>query len=189
MLTESLQTEDALWKHRTEKLVNHGLETFFPEKIAVEIACENGHTCSRDMLTFKGFFHRWYAVITQLVPSTAQAVMPVLKTSAAAAVKQCTGGAFGRQCGFKWASGVYDGKTGACQQMSVLGALTSIGAVHSTPVTGKTGGTSNNAGSRGDDIRERMYKPVTTADRAGAGLLTVVLVALSCLLFGWMCLE
>ncbi|KAJ6437734.1 glycosylhydrolase family 76-2 protein [Purpureocillium lavendulum] len=184
-------TKDAVWKERTEKLVSYGLKTFFPKGVAVEISCENPGTCTTDMLTFKGFLHRWYAVITQIVPSTAETIAPILKKSAAASVKQCTGGALGRQCGFKWATGTYDGKTGAGQQMSVLAAVSAqlIGSAKA-PLTDSSGGTSKgnpNAGS-GDNVPQHD-RPVTTRDRIGAGFVTFTMVALACGVFGWMVLD
>ncbi|KAK2603617.1 hypothetical protein QQS21_004198 [Conoideocrella luteorostrata] len=181
-------TKDPVWKNRTERLVAHGLRTFFPNGIAVEISCEGGGTCNTDMLTFKGFIHRWYSVIAQMVPTTYQTVSPILTKSAAASIKQCTGGAFGRQCGFKWASGRYDGMTGAGQQMSVLGAVSSQ-LVGKPPVTEKTGGTSKgnpNAGSGGDRSLNRDRAPVTTGDRVGAGILTFVVLGSACSIFGLM---
>lgn len=145
------------------------------------------------MLTFKGFVHRWYSVITQMVPSLSQTILPVLKKSAAASIKQCPGGALGRQCGFKWASGSYDGKTGVGQQMSVLGAVSSqlIGGAK-PPLTADTGGTSKgnpNAGSGGDGRFDHKPRPITTGDRAGAGILTAVVLAFACGIFGWMILS
>ncbi|ODA82251.1 hypothetical protein RJ55_00758 [Drechmeria coniospora] len=188
-------TEDAVWKARTERLVSHGLKTFFPEGVAVELPCEKPGTCTTDMLSFKGFLHRWYAVITQMVPSTSASIAPMLAKSAAASIRQCTGGAFGRQCGFQWATGTYDGRTGVSQQMSVLGAVLSqlIGDAKS-PVTAKSGGTSKgdpNAGARsslGESCR-RNDRPVTVGDRVGAGMLTFALVALATGLFGWIIMD
>lgn len=143
------------------------------------------------MLTFKGFVHRWYSVITQIAPFTAAQIAPVLKKSATAAVAQCTGGALGRQCGFKWASGTYDGKTGAGQEMAVLAAASSQLIGHAKPpVTAKEGGTSTgnpDAGAGGDDFQKHS-KPITTGDKAGAGILTFVVLGCACGMFGWMSL-
>ncbi|POR33088.1 Mannan endo-1,6-alpha-mannosidase DCW1 [Tolypocladium paradoxum] len=182
---------DPVWKDRVEKLVDYGLETFFPNGIAVEISCENVGTCTTDMLTFKGFVHRWYSVVMQIAPFTANKIAPVLKKSAAAAVAQCTGGALGRQCGFKWASGTYDGKTGAGQEMAVLAAASSQLIGHAKPpVTAKNGGTSTgnpDAGAGSDDFQKNT-KPITTGDRAGAGILTFLVLGSACGMFGWMSL-
>ncbi|KAG5930326.1 hypothetical protein E4U42_002067 [Claviceps africana] len=180
---------NATWKARLDGLLKHGLGSFFPKGIAVEVSCENIGTCTTDMITFKGFLHRWYSTITQLAPYTADTILPVLKTSAAASIKQCTGGALGRQCGFRWASGVYDGKTGAGQEMSVLAAVESLLITSAKPpLTEKHGGTSKgnpNAGGGGDNA-QKTVKPITTADRAGAGILTLLIVGSACGLFGWM---
>lgn len=165
------------------------METFLTKGVAVEISCENAGTCTTDMLTFKGFLHRWYSTITQLAPYTIDTIRPVLKTSAQAAVKQCTGGTLGRQCGFKWASGVYDGKTGAGQEMSALSAVMSLLIADAKPpLTENTGGSSKgnpNAGGNGDNA-QKIMKPITTADRAGAGILTMLVLGSACGIFGWM---
>lgn len=155
----------------------------------VEPPCEFSNTCTTDMLAFKGFFHRWYSVIAQLVPDMGPKILPKLKDSAQAAIQQCTGGALGRQCGFKWATGSYDGKTGASQEMAVLSAVMSLLTPDSkTPLTEKTGGTSKgdpNAGGSGGGGMKKP-KPITGADKAGAGIMTALLMASACGLFGFM---
>lgn len=124
-----------------------------------------------------------------LAPFTYDTIMPVLKTSISAAVAQCTGGDNGRFCGFHWTTGVFDGKTGAGQQMNVLGGLTALLSA-SPPLTNTTGGTSvgdPNAGSK-----EPTVKPlaeITVGDKAGAGILTAILIAGSLGAFGWMSFD
>jgi mannan endo-1,6-alpha-mannosidase len=159
----------------------------------VEIACENHGTCTTDMYSFKGYVHRWMSQATHLAPFIRPKILPVLQKSAEAAIKQCTGGDTKRVCGFKWASGVYDGKTGAGQQMNVLAAVSSL-LMEDTPppVTAKRGGTSKgnpNAGNVGDGKIEKNYKPLTTGDKAGAGILTFLVLSLACGMFGWMSMD
>lgn len=159
----------------------------------MEIGCEDEGTCTTDMIAYKGFMHRWYSYITQLAPFTAKTINPVLKTSAAAAVKQCTGGAYGRQCGFKWASGKYDGTTGAGQEMSVLAAVSSqlINVAGKAPVTADSGGISPgdpSAGSGADNFQNKT-RPVTTADRVGASIVTLLLLAGAGAVFGSMVMK
>lgn len=130
------------------------------------------------------------SVATKIAPFTSEKILPVLATSAAAAIKQCTGGANGRLCGFKWKSGVYDGKTGVGQQMNVLAAVSSL-LIENTPppVTAKHGGTSkgnSDAGTKGDSNFQNNNKPATSADKAGAGILTFLVLATACGMFGWM---
>jgi mannan endo-1,6-alpha-mannosidase len=170
--------------------VQHGLSTFFYDNIAVEPSCEDYNTCTTDMLSFKGYMARWYSTVTKLAPFTADSILPVLKQSAQAAVNQCTGGTTGRQCGFKWASGKFDGSVGAGQTMNVLGAVSSLLIADvGGPVASDTGGTSKgnpNAGSGSGDVNSRHMAPITTGDKAGAAIITLLLLGSACGMFGWM---
>lgn len=187
----SIQTNGAeKWKYRLDNLLNATLNTFFPGNIAYEIACEDHDTCTTDMFSFKGYVHRWLSVTAKLAPHTADTILPVLATSAQAAIKQCTGGDNGRTCGFRWKSGVFDGKIGVGQQMNVLAAVSSL-LMEKTPapVTAKTGGTSkgnSDAGTGGDGKYLSDNKPLSTGEKAGAGILTFLVLAGACGMFGWM---
>ncbi|KOS23011.1 Mannan endo-1 [Escovopsis weberi] len=182
---------DSKWADRLNNLVEHALGTFFEKDIAYEPSCEPVNTCTTDMLSFKGYLHRWYTSVTQVAPFIAPKILPVLRTSAAAAIKQCYGGNLGRQCGFNWVTGAYDGKTGAGQEMNVLGAVSAL--LHETaeaPVTEGSGGISKgnpNAGSKSDDFKKHL-KPITTGDKAGAGIITLIILGSACGMFGWMSL-
>lgn len=162
---------------------------FFPNNIAFEIACEEHNTCTTDMLSFKGYVARWMSVMTQIAPYTATQILPILKTSAEAAVKQCTGQSNQRTCGFKWSTGTYDGTIGAGQQMNVLAAVSSLLISEAkVPVTNTTGGISKgdpNAGSHSDSLLVQET-PITTGDKAGAGILTFLVLASASGIFGWM---
>ena len=146
------------------------------------------------MLSFKGYVHRWLAVVTQIVPQLQEKILPVLQTSTEAAVKQCTGGKSGRACGFYWSDGVFvdpavDETSGAGEQMSVLAAVSSllIGDAE-PPVTNRTGGISKgdpNAGKESHDTPEP--DPITQADKAGAGVLTFLILSSALGTFVWMC--
>ena len=166
-----------------EGLLNRTIEFFFPDGIAYEVACESHMSCTTDMLSFKGYLHRWMATTGQVAPFTHDRIMAVLRTSTQAAINQCTGGVDGRTCGFQWSSGAFGGSVGAGQTMNVLGAVSSL-LIDETvgPVTNLTGGTSEgdpDAGSRSQD-NPTEFAPLTTGDRVGAGFLTaVVLVCVS----------
>lgn len=122
-----LQTDgDSKWEARLSGLVDSGLETFFLDGVAWEPACEGSGRCTASLWTYRGLLHQWYATAMQVAPLMASRAAPVLKTSAEAAVRQCTGGNDGRQCGFAWANGTYDGATGARQEMCVLSAVSSL---------------------------------------------------------------
>ncbi|KAF6810115.1 glycosyl hydrolase family 76 protein [Colletotrichum sojae] len=187
-------TGEQKWFDRTEKLVNRCLEQFFADGAAYEIPCEFEHgRCSQDMLSFKGYLHRWLSVVSQLVPATRDVIRPVLLNSTQAAIRQCTGGASGRACGFYWTKGEYvdpavDLTTGAGEAMNVLGAVLSI-MEPEPPVTNSTGGTSRgdpNAGMNSHPYQE--FAPITTGDRAGAGILTVVVLVSALSIWAWMAL-
>jgi mannan endo-1,6-alpha-mannosidase len=82
----------------------------------------------------------------------------------------------------KWTDGaVWDRTTGVGQQMSALEVIisTQIGRIQA-PFTNTTGGTSvgnPNAGAGSVDTTDELTNdPVTTGDRAGAGILTAVVV-------------
>lgn len=179
---------EQVWQDRVQGLLTRTLEVFFPDGIAFEPACEPGN-CNADMRSFKGFLHRWMGSTAMMAPFTYDTIMPVLKTSVEAAVKQCTGGDNGRFCGFHWSTGVFDGKTGAGQQMNVLGGLTALLSA-SPPLTNTTGGTS--AGDPNAGSEESTLTPlaeITTADRAGAGILTCIIIASTIGALAWMNLE
>jgi mannan endo-1,6-alpha-mannosidase len=146
-------------------------------------------SCTTDMLSFKGYLHRWLATATQVAPYLADKVLPVLQTSAEAAVATCTGGSNARTCGFKWSTKAFDGSVGAGQQMNVLGAVSSLLISQSkVPLTNSTGGTSKgdaNAGTHSDSFTGEQ-RELTTGDRAGAGVLTALILVSAVGTFGWM---
>ncbi|KAI3326316.1 glycoside hydrolase family 76 protein [Xylariaceae sp. AK1471] len=182
-------TGDPKWQQRTNDLIDATFKVFFRNDIAFEIACEGAMSCTADMLSFKGYVHRWMSTMTQIAPFTAEKVLPVLRKSAQAAVNQCTGGENGRTCGFLWSSGAFGGSTGAGQTMNVLAAASSllIGQAK-IPVTAADGGTSAgdpNAGVGSGTIDDDL-PPITTGDRAGAGVLTAAIILTAAAAFGWM---
>lgn len=176
----------AIWKTRTQGILDAALTVFTENAtgIMIEEACEtqNPPTCDTDMLSFKAFLSRWMAAATKMAPFIYDQVHAALVTSATAAALQCSGGANGRLCGLQWTKGaVWDGTTGVGQQMSALEVIISTQIARTkAPFTNTTGGTSvgnpdAGAGSVGtaDGLTN---EPVTTGDRAGAGILTAVLL-------------
>lgn len=186
-------TNDAKWEQCVQGLLKRSQAFFFKNGIAVEPACEFNKGCTTDMLSFKGYVLRWYAVVSQLVPSVKPAIMDMMQKSAAAAIKQCTGLALGRQCGFDWVKGVFDPQpgTGAGQEMNVLAATSAllVGKAKK-PLTAKTGGTSKGDNNGGKDANgyKKKVKPITVADKAGAGIITFLILGSASGLFGWMSL-
>lgn len=146
------------------------------------------------MLSFKGYVHRWLAVVTQVAPFTRDTILPVLRDSAKAAINQCTGGATGRKCGFYWNLGEYvdiavDHTTGAGEQMNVLSAVSSLLIEDAEPpTTNFTGGTSKGdygAGSLFSHVQEEL-RPIGSGDQAGAAIVTILFLGSALGMFGWM---
>ncbi|KAG6116430.1 hypothetical protein E4U14_000220 [Claviceps sp. LM454 group G7] len=189
-------TKDEKWKNRLDKLLAALLSSFFPNNIAFELPCEgmNGKgICTPDMLSYKGYVHRWLAVVAQLAPHTKETISNTLRVSAQAAIRQCTGGSSGRECGFYWNYGKFvdpakDKTTGAGEYMDVLAAVLSLLTENSDlPLTNSTGGTSKgNPNAGGKDNGEKTTKPITMADRVGAGIITAVVLFVMGVLFIWM---
>jgi mannan endo-1,6-alpha-mannosidase len=184
-----------VWKGRIDKLLEGILRDFFPKGIAYELPCEGHRGCSQDMLSFKGYVHRWMAVVTKVAPYTAEKILPTLRTSTEAAVKQCTGGPTGRRCGFYWQDGVFvdpavDKTSGAGEAMNVLAAVSSLLIDQAPPpATNETGISIGdyNAGSGSRDNSEPLA-PITTADKAGAAILTMIILGGFAGTWGWMSL-
>ncbi|KAH8687157.1 glycoside hydrolase family 76 protein [Tricladium varicosporioides] len=173
------------WKARTTGLLN-GTSIYFKDGVMYEQACENVKTttgtCDTDQQTFKAFLSRWMAATSKIAPWTAASILPLLTTSAAAAASQCDGGTDGVTCGEHWTAGsTWDSTYGVGQQMSALSVVQSL-LIGSAPdlVTNSTGGTSvgNSAAGSGDDSSSvGVLSTITNADRAGAGVLTAVVIA------------
>lgn len=185
---------DEIWKQRTLSILNSTFNTFFPDDIAYEVACEPKLTCTTDMFSFKAYLSRWLASTTLVAPFTYDLIIPKLKASAIAAAKQCSGDSNGRTCGLSWSKGeAWDGTKGVGQQMAAMSvifvnllALEQIGA----PLTNATGGTSignPNAGA-GSVSDPTALKPATQGDKVGAGMITTILLVGVTAMFGWMSL-
>lgn len=168
-------------------LLDRTFSEFFPQNdIIVEQACEPIGNCDTNGFTFKGYTLRWLAVTAQLVPSLADQIWPYIRASATGAAGQCSGGEDGKTCGMKWTQSTWDGSYGVGQQMS---ALSAIGANMikakglKPPYTTKTGGTSKGDPNAGTDAGQQDDRPkvytdkVTGGDKAGAGILTALVLA------------
>lgn len=178
-----------LWKTRLDGLLGQTLNNFYKNGIMYEQPCEEVNLCNIDQQSFKGYLTRWLAGVTQMAPQTFNTIMPLLRNSATAAAKACTGspasgfsGVPGTACGFKWTTGGFDGLVGVGEQMNALGAImyTLVSRV-AAPFTAENGGTSkgdNNAGQEQAPVVKIEYRPITVGDRVAAGFLTTA-IALS----------
>ncbi|WEW59206.1 glycoside hydrolase family 76 protein [Emydomyces testavorans] len=172
---------DEVWRERVQGIVD-GLHTFFYNKtdIMFEVTCEPKGNCLVDQRSFKAYLARWMAATVQLAPFTRDLIMPKLRASAMAAAKACTGGDNGATCGLKWTTGQFDGSIGVGEQMAAMEIFQSnlIGSVN-PPVSADSGGTSKgdpSAGVGGKGESEEELRHITLADRAGAGVVTALLM-------------
>lgn len=134
-------------------------------------------------MSFKAYFIRWVAVSTKWAPWLYDTVQPYFVSTAQAVAQSCNPADPGAQCGQRWDTGGFYNTTGPGQQMCALEAMNALLIDQAVgPVTAQTGGTSKgdpNAGTSGDTGVTGVAPPpeeITTADRAGAGILTAVLI-------------
>jgi len=170
-------TQDPKWKTRIDGILSTS-SLFFTNNVMKEVACEDNGKCDVDQRSFKAYLARWMAVTTKLAPWTAATIMPRLTASAKAAATACSGGADGNQCGMKWTTGSFDGSLGVGEQMSALEVVQGmlIDQVPG-PVTNGTGGTSKgnpNAGTGASTVIN--LNSITTGDKAGAGIVTLLIL-------------
>jgi mannan endo-1,6-alpha-mannosidase len=170
------------WRERIDGLLNGSLIFFTGDdkNIMTEVACEPVNRCDLDQQSFKAYLSRWMAATTKWAPWTYDRVKPLLAASAVAAASTCTGGDNGRMCGLKWNTRKWDGTTGVGQQMAAMEVVLANTIRHSrAPVTDWDGGTSvGDPGAGGADVgrKDRVFPTVSTAEKAGAYILTLLTV-------------
>ncbi|KAE8442012.1 hypothetical protein EG329_003913 [Mollisiaceae sp. DMI_Dod_QoI] len=175
------------WSTRLSGVLNQ-TDVYFKDNIMYEQACEDVNTvgtCDTDQQSFKAYLSRWMAATSKIVPWTADYITPKLQASAKAAAAQCDGGTDGVTCGQHWtANSTWDGSYGVGQQMCALSIMQAM-LIDDAPelVTNTTGGTSTgnaNAGSGSGSSSStdgEAVKPATGADKAGAGILTALVLS------------
>lgn len=95
-----------------------------------------------------------------------------------------------------WSSGQYvdpgepgpngsaPGTTGACETMNVFGAVSALLVANAkAPLTVQTGGRGENPDAAAP---KKQQSPITTASKAGAGILTVLILGVGLTPFVWM---
>lgn len=160
----------------------------------VEVACETQGTCNNDQPSFKAYLSRWMAATAQIAPFTEGEIMRKLRASAIGAAQQCSGGPQSRTCGRHWTSPTWDGKLGPGEQMSALSVIqANLIQKVPPPATAAKGGTSKgnpNAGTQGDNpniLDPSLTRKITMADRAGAGIITALVLSLLLGTIWWIC--
>jgi hypothetical protein len=185
-----------VWADRLSSFIAAAQTKFFPQDqgngtVIVEI-CEKSQKCNVDQWSFKAYLARWLAVSAQLAPFTYPIIMPILQKSAVAAALTCTGGENGNICGSRWYMDAFDNSQGVGQQMSALSVISAnlISEVKA-PYSADTGGTSQgdpSLGTGGDGQPLGIeFEEVTMADKAGAGILTALVLGFTVGGGWWLC--
>ncbi|KAI1343496.1 mannan endo-1,6-alpha-mannosidase DCW1 [Xylariaceae sp. FL0016] len=179
---------DDTWKTRVTGLMTSISNSFFKDGVMWEPACETTDTgCNTDQQSFKGHLANWMALTTVVAPYTYDTIMPLLQTTAEAASKQCSGssasnfgGATGTVCGFSWLQeATWDGDSGVGEQMNAMQSIMAPLVSNAVIYTADTGGSSEGNADAGASDSSKISQPraITTADRAGAGILTTMVLA------------
>ena len=150
---------------------------------------------NRDAPAFKGFTTRWLTITSQLAPWTRDKIVPLLRASANGAAAQCVGAGrgdmkTGTACGRRWYQSRWDGQFGLGEQLSAMSIFQNNIVLNGgvpPPVTLRSGGTSKSdpgAGLNDPNPDPRLTDPLlrremTTADKAGAGILTFICAVLA----------
>ena len=169
----------AVWQERVTGMLNAS-DAFFAEGVMYE-PCESGK-CNVDQRSFKAYFSRWLAATAELAPFTHDIIMRKISTSAQAAIKTCTAGSRGTECGLKWTTGTNDGSLGVGEQMAVLEVVQSNlvdgapGWVSAVKGTGTSEGNVNAGSGSVANAEALSAVTITTGDRVGAGFLTALII-------------
>jgi mannan endo-1,6-alpha-mannosidase len=118
----------------------------------------------------------------------------LLKASAKAAAAQCNAGEDQVSCGLRWIdNGINDGSFGVGEQMAALEIVQAL--LYPTvdgPATAERGGISKSDPEAGietpDDEASTTFESITTRDKVGASIMTVIVVAGSLVGAWWMVL-
>ncbi|EGW33609.1 uncharacterized protein SPAPADRAFT_60943 [Spathaspora passalidarum NRRL Y-27907] len=171
-------TGDTKWQTRANEIVEASLSYFFQNKIMTETTCAPFNKCNNDQRSFRSLFARCLGLTTLLMPETESVIAPYLEASSAAAAQSCSGGSDGVTCGENWAANGWDGVYGLGEQTSALEVLMSL--IVQEPLSVKTGGSNKtdfDAGTKAKDAINKNEIVVTGKDRAGAAVLTAVVLA------------
>lgn len=155
-------------------------------------------TCNLDQRSFKAYLARFMAYTYQMAPFTQEWILPRLQASAKAGAATCTGGPNGDICGLAWVQSAYDGSVfgvtagGLGEHLAVMEVLqANLITTAIPPLTATTGGTSKgdpSAGTVNTLSKQELLQtePSTVGDRAGAGILTTIVLGLLFSLTYWL---
>ncbi|KAJ5663223.1 Mannan endo-1-6-alpha-mannosidase DCW1 [Penicillium longicatenatum] len=184
-------TEQATWEAAVNGLLTKTFGHFAPESnggILEEVVCEPSEACNDNEILFKGLVSSWLSFTALIVPSLYDTILPKLQTSGKAAALSCTGHN-NNTCGVRWYQSNYDGWIGMEEEISATNIFVAnlIAFTQAAPVTSTTGGnsTSDTTAGQNDTSSVKTTTKVTSGDRAGAGILTVLFVGGWVGIMGW----
>jgi mannan endo-1,6-alpha-mannosidase len=172
-------TQSDLWRTRLKGIIESA-SVFFKNNVMTEVACENNGKCDVDQRSFKAYLARCMGYTALIAPWTRETIDPFLQASAKAAAAQCTGGVNQTSCGLRWIdNGVNDGSFGVGEQMAAMEVIQSLLYTQATgPATQNNGGisTSDPDAGAGESQTPITFNAVTTGDKAGASILTIIVL-------------
>lgn len=175
-------TEDSGWKDKMGEIIEAS-SYFFNNSILTEMTCAPSGKCNNDQRTFRALMARSLSQVVTLVPGEYDHIMENwLVPSAKAAAQSCSGGFDGVTCGFNWAASGWDNMAGLGEQMSAKETIMSLITSKHAPLTSHTGGTSKSKPDAGNDTSVSVNRnkiDIAGKDKAGAGVLTAVVLGLT----------
>lgn len=134
------------------------------------------------MKSYKSQLMQWMMSTAKVMPDLAPQILPQLMDTTKAAISVCNCGGVKGQCGLKWTEpGTCDGQYGMGQQIDALNAIQIWSETQVPgPANEKTGGpglsqgNANAGNGGGQNPNAANMKPITTGDKAGAGILTAI---------------
>lgn len=169
-------------------------KTFFPHGIFYDLDCEIRENCNNNEVLFKGEVSNWLGLTALMIPDLYDEIMPKLKSSAVGAAASCTG-LGNNSCGVRWYKSEFDGHHTMEAEISVsllmsMNMLPFVDRDEKKPLNVDKGGKSKSnpkAGDLHDNDNAATMSPVTTGDKAGAAILTVLftggLIAMTVFMF------
>ncbi|GLA63034.1 hypothetical protein AtubIFM54640_004171 [Aspergillus tubingensis] len=155
-------TNADVWKTRAEGLLNTIMNKFVDDGVIQELGVLYNPDAGFSSATWgddtayalKGLLASCLAVVTHLLPDTVDTIEPLLRNTAEAAAKQCSGMSNGTVCGSDWTKSTYDKDPNFFGSMSAVNAFTAnllmSRSSNSSSTTGSsTNGTSTDAESSG----------------------------------------
>lgn len=175
-------TEDEIWKTRVEEILEAS-EYFYKDDVLQETTCEPWKMCNNDQRSFIALLVRNMGLTASLIPSLRDNIRNrMLRSSAIAAAQSCSGGEDGITCGQNWHENGWDGLYGLGEQMNALETVMTMITVDHEPYTADNGGSSKSVPDAGNhsttSVNNNLFD-VETKDKAGAAILTAVVLGLT----------